>query len=73
MAHPQIIEELFAGRYELQTAPFDKKAEAWSRYEVMLQKLMMELGLSRETLLKGLGLRYGDWMRRNKLAQPPTE
>jgi len=73
VAHPEIVEELFNALYESQTASFDKKAEAWSRYDAILQKLMMELDLSRGTLLRGLGPRYGEWMRRNKLPQPPKE
>lgn len=73
MAHPDIIEEFFDAWYRFQTAPFEKKAEAGNRYEAVLQRLIAELGLNRETVLKGLGPRYGTWIRRNKLTQPPKQ
>jgi hypothetical protein len=70
VVHAEIIEEFFDAWYQFQTAPFEKKAEAGKRYEAILQKLINEFGLNRE---KGLGPRYGTWMRRNKLPQPPKE
>jgi hypothetical protein len=73
VTHPDIVEKLFSALHECQTGIFGDKAEAQARYEVILEEVMTELGLSRETILRGLQPRYQDWVGRNRLPRPPKE
>ena len=73
MALPKIIEELFDAMYECQIGLFVDKAKGQARYEEILLQATEQFGCSRAELLKFLRGRYRDWVRKNKLPQPPKE
>ena len=59
--------------YESHTGIFGDKAKAQARYEEILLQATEQFGCSRAELLKFLSGRYRDWVRKNKLPQPPRE
>jgi hypothetical protein len=73
VAQPEIIEELFSARYDRDMGLFADKAQSQARYEAILEQATKQFRCSREELLKFLRGRYREWVRKNKLPQPPKE
>jgi len=70
---PEIIDQLFEARYEYETALFTDKAQARIRYRTIFLEVIAHYHCDEIELHKVLRGHYREWIRQNKLPDPPKE
>lgn len=73
MPRPEIIDRLFEARYEYEMALFIDKAQARIRWRTIFLEIIQHHNRTEEQLQQVLRGRYREWIRQNKLPQPPKE
>lgn len=73
MSLPEIFEEYFSALYESRTGIFNDKAEAKARSDAILEQIASDYHVDKNVVKKVSGPRFWDWIRENKLPEPPPE